>query len=70
MQLSTFINRFIFIIAIISTLLAFFISTAYQYINFQQDKMHIKEEFTELKKKEIKREFMHLHSHCSQKNKK
>ena len=62
MQLSTFINRFIFIIAIISTLLALFISTAYQYINFQQDKMHIKQEFTELKKKEIKREVLSVYN--------
>lgn len=62
MQLSTFINRFIFIIAFISTLFAFFISTAYQYINFQKDKTHIKEEFTQLKKKEIQREVLSVYN--------
>ena len=62
MQLSTFINRFIFIVAFISTLFAFFISTAYQYINFQKDKTHIKEEFTQLKKKEIQREVLSVYN--------
>lgn len=62
MQLSTFINRFIFVIAFISTLFAFFISTAYQYINFQKDKTYIKDEFTILKKKEIQREVLSVHN--------
>lgn len=62
MQLSTFINRFIFIIAFVSTLFAFFISIAYQYINFQKDKTYIKEEFTILKEKEIQREVLSVHN--------
>jgi diguanylate cyclase (GGDEF)-like protein/PAS domain S-box-containing protein len=62
MQLSTFITRFIFTIAFISTLFAFFISTAYQYVNFQQDKTYIKEEFTSLKRKEIQREVLSVYN--------
>lgn len=58
MQLSTFITRFIFLIAFISTLFGFFVSITYQYINFEQDKQHITEEFTQLKKKEIQREVL------------
>ncbi len=58
MQLSNFITRIIFTTAFISTFLAFSISTIFQYKNFQIDKSHIKEELTNLKKEQIKREVL------------
>lgn len=56
MKLSKFISRFIFFIAFISTSLAFLSSTIFQYINFEKDKIDIKNEFVELKKSELKKE--------------
>jgi len=56
MQLSKFTKRFIFIIAFVSTFLAFFVSIFFQYNNFAKDNSYIKDEFTEIKKREIKRE--------------
>ena len=58
MQLSNFITRIIFTTAFISTFLVFSISTIFQYKNFQIDKSHIKEELTNLKKEQIKREVL------------
>jgi len=49
-KLSKFIRRFIFITAFTSALLAFLISILYQYNNFENDSLHIKNELTELKK--------------------
>jgi diguanylate cyclase (GGDEF)-like protein/PAS domain S-box-containing protein len=57
-QLSNFITRIIFTTAFISTFLVFSISTIFQYKNFQIDKSHIKEELTNLKKEQIKREVL------------
>jgi diguanylate cyclase (GGDEF)-like protein/PAS domain S-box-containing protein len=56
MKLSKFISRFIFSIAFISTSLTFLISIIFQYINFEKDKIDIKNEFIELKKSELKKE--------------
>jgi diguanylate cyclase (GGDEF)-like protein/PAS domain S-box-containing protein len=56
MKLSKFISRFIFSIAFISTSLTFLISIIFQYINFEKDKIYIKNEFIELKKSELKKE--------------
>jgi len=57
-KLSKFIRRFIFITAFTSALLAFLISILYQYNNFENDSLHIKNELTELKKREIKQEVL------------
>ena len=62
MQLSKFITRLTFSTAFISILFAFLISVLYQYNNFEKDKLHIKEEFTEQKKKEIKREVLSIYN--------
>lgn len=56
MQLSKFIARIIFTIAFISTFLAFFVTIVFQYNSFEKDKLHIKKEFIQLKKSEIKNE--------------
>lgn len=56
MKLSKFINRFIFSIAFFSISIAFFLSIIFQYINFEKDKVHIQNEFIELKKNELKKE--------------
>ena len=58
MQLSNFIRRVIFSTAFISTFLVFSISIIFQYINFENDKIHIREEFTQIKKEQIKREVL------------
>lgn len=58
MKLSKFIRRFIFIIAFVSSLLTFLISMIFQYKNFENDIIHIKEEYTELKKQEIEEEVL------------
>lgn len=62
MQLSNFITRVIFITAFISTFLAFSISIFFQYKNFQIDKLHIREELTNLKKEQIKREVLSIYN--------
>ena len=56
MQLSKFINKFIFSIAFISTSLTFLVSILFQYINFEKDKQYIKSEFIQLKKNELQKE--------------
>jgi len=60
MRLSKFISRFIFSIAFISTLLAFFVSIVFQYMNFEKDKLHIKNEFIESQKNELKKEIQNI----------
>lgn len=67
MQLSNFITRVIFTTAFISTFLAFSISIIFQYKNFQNDKVHIREEFTQLKKEQIKREVLSVYNLIEQK---
>lgn len=62
MQLSNFIRRVIFSTAFISTFLVFSISIIFQYINFENDKIHIREEFTQLKKDQIKREVLSVYN--------
>ncbi|MDD2895298.1 MAG: cache domain-containing protein [Aliarcobacter sp.] len=62
MQLSNFITRVIFTTAFISVFLAFVISIFFQYQNFQNDKVHIREEFTEVKKEQIKREVLSVYN--------
>jgi diguanylate cyclase (GGDEF)-like protein/PAS domain S-box-containing protein len=62
MQLSNFITRVIFTTAFISTFLAFVISIFFQYQNFQNDKLHIREEFTKVKKEQIKREVLSVYN--------
>ena len=47
MKLSRFINNFVFGIIFFSTFLTFFISIYFQYLNFQSDKIQIKNEFLE-----------------------
>lgn len=67
MQLSNFIRRVIFTTAFISTFLVFSISIIFQYINFRNDKVHIKEEFTQIKKEQIKREVLSVYNLIEQK---
>ena len=62
MKLSKFIRRFIFLTAFSSLLLAFLISILYQYNNFENDMVHIKKEFTEQKKKEVKNEVLMVYN--------
>ena len=62
MKLSKFIRRFIFLTAFSSLLLAFLISILYQYNNFENDMVHIKKEFTEHKKKEVKNEVLMVYN--------
>ena len=56
MRLANFINKFIFSIVFISIFLAFSVSIVFQYINFEKDKLHIKNEFIQDKKDELKKE--------------
>ena len=56
MKLSKFINRFIFSVALISTTLVFLLSIIFQYMNLESDKAHIKNDFIETQKKELKKE--------------
>ena len=56
MKLSKFINRFIFSIALISTTLVFLLSILFQYMNLENDKLRIKNDFIEIQKKELKKE--------------
>lgn len=67
MQLSNFIRRVIFSTAFISTFLVFSISIIFQYINFENDKIHTREEFTQLKKDQIKREVLSVYNLIEQK---
>lgn len=62
MKLSKFIRKFIFLTAFSSLLLAFLISILYQYNNFENDMVHIKKEFTEHKKKEVKNEVLMVYN--------
>lgn len=62
MQLSNFITRVIFTTAFISTFLAFAISIFFQYQNFQKEELHIREEFTKIKKEQIKREVLSVYN--------
>lgn len=62
MQLSNFITRIIFSTAFISIFLAFTISIFFQYKNFQNDKLHIRDEFTHIKKEQIKREVLTVYN--------
>ncbi len=61
MKLSKFIKRFIFITAFVSSSLAFLVSMIYQYNNFGNDIIYIKNEFNEQKKKEIKEEVLTIY---------
>lgn len=56
MKLSKFINTFVLGIIFFSTFLTFFISIYFQYLNFQNDKIQIKNEFLELQKNKLKDE--------------
>ena len=56
MQLSNFITRIIFTTAFISIIVAFIISIFFLYENFENDKLHIRKEFTEINKEQIKKE--------------
>ncbi len=62
MQLSNFITRVIFTTAFISVFFAFVISIFFQYQNFQNDKLNIREEFTQIKKEQIKREVLSVYN--------
>ena len=63
MKLSRLILNAIFFTAIISTFIAFFISTYYEYNNFQKEKKEYRQEFLSLKKEEIKREVLKAYSY-------
>jgi signal transduction histidine kinase len=56
MKISKFINNFTLGIIFFSTFLTFFISLYFQYLNFQSDKIQIKNEFLELQKSKLKDE--------------
>ncbi len=56
MKLSRFINNFVLGIIFFSTILTFFISIYFQYLNFQSDKIQIKKEFLEYQKTKLKNE--------------
>ena len=54
MKLSKFINTFLLGIIFFSTLLTFFISIYFQYLNFENDKKQIKNDFLELQKNGVR----------------
>ena len=56
MKLSKFINNFVLGIIFFSTFLTFFISLYFQFLNFQSDKIQIKNEFLEIQKNRLKNE--------------
>jgi len=56
MKLSNLILKAIFFTAILSTFVAFIINTYFEYNSFQNEKQHIKVDFIEQKKAELKRE--------------
>lgn len=62
MKLTKFISKLIFIIATISTFLAFGISFAIQYNSFEKDKELLKKEFLEIKKNELKKEILRVYN--------
>lgn len=62
MKLSRSIKKFIFITAFSSILLAFFTSIFFQYNSFSSDLNHLKNEFTEQKKREVKNEVIMITS--------
>jgi len=62
MKLSNLILKAIFIVSIISALLAFAISIFFQYNSFKNDGAYIKDEFVKFKKEEIQREVLKVHS--------
>ncbi|MFA5721637.1 MAG: cache domain-containing protein, partial [Aliarcobacter sp.] len=61
MKLSKFLTKFIFIIAFTSVTLAFVVSVIFQYTSFKNDLKHLRVEFTEQKKREVKNEVKMLH---------
>ena len=67
MQLSNFITRIIFTTAFISIIVAFIISIFFLYENFENDKLHIRKEFTEISKEQIKREIITVYNLIEQK---
>ena len=62
MKLSNLIIKAIFVVSIISTLLAFAISILFQYNSFRDDGEYIKSEFIKFKKEEIQREVSKVHT--------
>ena len=60
MKLSKFISKLVFIIAFISTFLAFFVTIIFQYNSFIKEKEHIEKEYIQLKKNEIKNEVLRV----------
>ena len=67
MQLSNFITRIIFTTAFISIIVAFIISIFFLYENFENDKLHIRKEFTEISQEQIKREIITVYNLIEQK---
>lgn len=67
MQLSNFITRIIFTTAFISIIVAFIISIFFLYENFENDKLHIRKEFTEINKEQIKKEVITVYRLIEQK---
>jgi len=63
MNLSKLILKAIFFTALFSALFAFAINIFFEYVNFQKEKIHIKEEFLSLKKVEIKREVLKAYNY-------
>ncbi|RXJ96844.1 hypothetical protein CRU94_01665 [Arcobacter sp. AHV-9/2010] len=61
MKLSKFLTKFIFIIAFTSVALAFIVSVIFQYKSFKNELKHLRVEFTEQKKREVKNEVKMLY---------
>lgn len=67
MQLSNFITKIIFTTAFVSIIISFVISIFFLYENFENDKLHIRKEFTEISKEQIKREVLTVYNLIEQK---
>ncbi len=65
MKLSTSIFKAIFLVATFASILAFFISLFFQYSGFKADQVHMKEEYIQFKKDEIKREVLKVHEYIN-----
>lgn len=63
MKLSRLILYAIFTVSVTATILTFAVSIFFQYSSFKEDKKHLKTEYINYKKEEIKREVEKVHSY-------
>lgn len=69
MQLTNITTRTNLLIAFISISFTFIISVYFQYKNFEEEIKHVKEDFIELKKIEIKTEVLRVYKSIEKKEK-